>query len=104
MSISEAVTRPISEAASPSATDAAPASGSDAASSSSRQSAALLVATLFTLGSVGALGYTQWWAPREQAQQTAQVNYYHCLDEVKVYRGSHSYTGRLAQCTEFLSD
>ena len=68
MSISEAVSRPFSEAASPSANEQ-PASGSAEATSSSGQSAALLVATLFTLGCVGALGYTQWWAPREQAQR-----------------------------------
>ena len=93
----------ISEALSPSASDAASTSEGAAASSSGRKTAALLVATLFTLGSVGALGYTQWWIPREQAQQRAQVTYEHCLEEVKVYLGKHSYPGRLAQCTQFLN-
>lgn len=92
----------ISEVVSPSASDAASASEDAAAPPSGRKTAALLVATVFTLGSVGALGYTQWWVPREEAQQRAQVTYEHCLDEVKVYLGKHSYAGRLAQCTQFL--
>lgn len=105
MAISEAVPRSISEAASPSGSIAASTSGDAAASSSGRNSAALLVATLLTLGTVGAVGYTQWWVPREQAQQQmAQVKYEHCLEEVKVYLGKPSYQGRLSQCTNFLSD
>lgn len=105
MSISEAVSRPISEAASPSPGDAASTSGDVAAHPSGRKTAPLLMATLLTLASVGALGYTQWWVPREQAQQqTAQANYEHCLDEVKVYVGQPSHPARLAQCTELLND
>ena len=61
----------ISEAVAPSASDAAPTSEDAAAPPSGRRTTALLVATLFTLGSVGALGYTQWWIPREQAQQAS---------------------------------
>lgn len=105
MAISEAVSPSIGEAVSPSANDAASTSGDAATSSSGRRTTALWVATLLTLASVGALGYTQWWVPREQAQQQmAQVNYEHCLEEVKVYLGKDSYTGRLAQCTKFLDD
>ena len=94
----------ISEAVAPSASDAAPTSEDAAAPPSGRRTTTLLVATLFTLGSVGALGYTQWWIPREKAQQRAQVTYEHCLDEVKVYLGKHSYASRLAQCTQFLDN
>jgi hypothetical protein len=101
MTVSEAVSRSISEAASPYANDAAPESGAPAASSGSK-GAAFLVAMLLTVGAAGLLGYTQWWVPREQAQQTAQVKYEHCLTEVQVYRGKHSYKARLAQCSRFL--
>ena len=102
MTVSEAVSRSIGEAASPYANDAAPASGETAAASGSK-GAAFLVAMLLTMGAGGVLGYTQWWVPREQAQQTAQVKYEHCLTEVQVYRGKHSYKARLAQCTKFLN-
>ena len=94
----------IYEAVSLSTSDAASTSEGVAAAPSGRKTAALFVATLFILGSVGALGYTQWWIPREKTQQMAQVTYEHCLEEVKVYLGKHSYTGRLAQCTQFLND
>ena len=105
MAISEAVSRSISEAASPTPSDAVSTSGGAAAPSSGGKTAALWVATLLTLGSVGALGYTQWWIPREHAQQQmAQVKYEHCLEEVKVYLGKPSYTGRLTQCVNFLND
>ena len=63
----------------------------------------ILLTTLLTLGSVGLLGYTQWWIPREEAQQTAQLQYEHCLGEVKAYKGKHSYKARLAQCNKFLN-
>jgi hypothetical protein len=53
--------------------------------------------TLLTLGSVVVLGHTQWWVPREQARQKAQVTYEHCLDEVQVSAGTHSHHDRLAQ-------
>jgi hypothetical protein len=102
MAVTEAVSRSMGEAVFPSDNDAAPASG-DAASSSGGKGAAFLLATLLTLGSVGVLGYTQWWVPREQAQEVAKVKYEHCLVEVKVYRGKHSYANRLAQCTKFLN-
>ena len=101
MSISEAVAPSFSEPASPYASDAAPASG-DAAASSGRKGAALVVTMLLTLGAAGVLGYTQWWVPREQAQQIAQVKYEHCLNEVKAYQGKKTYKVRLAQCTRFL--
>ena len=105
MAISEAVSRSISEAVfSPSANDAASTSGDAVASSSGRTTAAVWVSTLLTLGLVGALGYTQWWIPREEAQQMAQVKHQHCLEEVKVYVGKRSYAGRLAQCNKFLND
>ena len=102
MAISEAVFPSISEAVPSFASDAEPGSGR-AAAPSGRKSVALLMATLLTLGSVGMLGYTQWWVPREQAAQTAQVQYEQCLTEVTVYKGKHSYKDRLAQCTKFLN-
>jgi hypothetical protein len=102
MTISEAMSRPISEATSPSVGDAGSASETGAASSG-RKGTAFLVATLLMLGCAGVLGYTQWWVPREQAQQNAKVAYEHCLKEVKVYKGKHSYKDRLAQCAKFLN-
>jgi hypothetical protein len=92
MAFSEAATRPIS--------DTAEVPDDDAASSSGKKAAALMMATLLTLGAAGALGYTQWWVPRVQAEQTAQLKYEQCLQEVKVYRHKKSYKGRLAQCTK----
>ena len=89
MTISEAAYRSASDVATP---------GDAEESSSGRKTAALLLATLLTLGVAGALGYTQWWLPREQAEQAAQLKYEQCLQEVKVYRGKKSYKGRLAQC------
>ena len=104
MAISEAVSRSISEAVfSPSANDAASTPGEAEASSSGRRQRRSGSRRCSSLGLVGALGYTQWWIPREQAQQTAQVKYEHCLTEVSVYRGKHSYKARLAQCTKFLN-
>ena len=104
MAISEAVSRSISEAVAPAAGDAAFPSGGAEASTSGRKTAAFWVATVLTLGLVGALGYTQWWIPREQAQQVAKVKHQHCLQEVKVYLGKRSYASRLAQCNKFLND
>jgi hypothetical protein len=49
------------------------------------------------------VGYTQWWLPREQAQQVAQLQHEHCLVEVKAYLGKHSYKARLAQCNAFVN-
>ena len=103
MAVTEAVSRSLGEAISPSDNGAAPAPGG-AAVSTGGKSTALLLAMLLTLASVGVLGYTQWWVPREQAQQIAKVNYEHCLVDVKVYRGKHSYADRLAQCTKFLGN
>ena len=103
MAFSEVVSRPFSEAVSPSVDDTA-ATSADAAPSSGKKTTAFLVATLLTLGSVGVLGYTQWWIPREEAQQIAKVKYAQCLEDVKVYKGKKSYKGRLAQCSKFLSD
>lgn len=102
MSVSEAVSRPISGVMSPSASDSASTSEDAPAAPSAGKTAALWVATLVMLGLLGALGYTKWWVPREQAQQIAQVKYEHCLEEVKVYVGKKSYPGRLAQCSSFL--
>ena len=94
----------ISEAVSTSAGDAATTSEGAAATSSGRK-AAIWVATLLTLALVAGLGYTQWWVPRQEAQRVAhKVQYEHCLDDVKVYLGKHSYKSRLAQCKNFLSD
>ena len=60
--------------------------------------------TLLTLGVAAPLVYTQWWVPREQAQQQiAQLKHELCLEEVKVYLGKPSHAGRLAQCTELLN-
>jgi hypothetical protein len=104
MAFSEVVSRPFGEAvSSPSASDTA-STPADAAPSSGKKTTAFLVATLLTLGSVGVLGYTQWWIPREEAQQIAKVKYAQCLEEVKVYKGKKSYKGRLAQCSKFVSD
>jgi len=102
MTTIEALSRPITAAAPDSAGSAASASGG-AATSSAGKSTAMALATLLALASGGALGYTQWWLPRQEAQQVAQVKYEHCLKEVKVYRGKHSYEDRLAQCTKFLN-
>jgi hypothetical protein len=104
MAISEVVSHPFSEALSPSASTTASTPADAAPSSSGKKTTAFLVATLLTLGSVGVLGYTQWWLPREEAEQLAKVNYARCLEEVKVYKGKKSYQGRLAQCYKFLSD
>jgi predicted negative regulator of RcsB-dependent stress response len=92
MTVSEAATRLFSDAA-VATPEEAPAS-----SSSGKKAAAVLVAMLLTLGAAGALGYTQWWIPRQEAQQTAQLKYEQCLREVKAYRHKHSYKARLAQC------
>lgn len=90
MAITEAARRTVSDPA---------ALPEDAeAQSSGKKAVAVVVAMLLTLGAAGALGYTQWWVPREQAQQTAQREYEQCLREVKVYRGKHSYKARVAQC------
>lgn len=91
MTISEAPSRYVSDVATPE--EAEP-------TTSGKKTAALLLAMLLTLGVAGALGYTQWWVPREQAQQAAQLKYEQCLQEVKVYRGKKSYKGRLAQCNK----
>lgn len=91
MTVSEAATRLFSDAA------VTPAEA-PASSSSGKKAAAVLVAMLLTLGAAGALGYTQWWIPRQEAQQTAQLKYEQCLREVKAYRHKHSYKARLAQC------
>lgn len=82
----------------PAGIEAASPTGTKAASSSGKKGAALLVATVLTLGATGALGYTQWWAPRQEAQQVAQAKYQTCLDEVKVYEGTDSYQSRVDQC------
>ena len=102
MAISEAVSPSISDAASPFAGDGASTSEEAATSTSGKKTAGRWVAALLTLGLVGALGYTQWWVPREQAR-TAQVKYEICLEEVKTYLGKPSYDSRLAQCTNFVS-
>jgi len=90
MAITEAAFRAVSEPAAPPADAEATSSGSKAV--------ALVVAIVLALGAAAALGYTQWWVPREQAQQTAQLKYEQCLQEVKVYRGKHGYKARVAQC------
>ena len=90
MALSEAVSRPFTDVS---------ATPEDAeATSGGKKTAAVLLATVLTLGATGALGYTQWWIPREQAQQAAQLRYEQCLQDVKVYRKKHSYKARLAQC------
>jgi len=101
MAVTEAVARAIDAAASPSAGEAASRSA-DAATSSGKKAVGFLVATLLVLGSFALVGYTQWWVPREQAQQRAQVEYGHCLQDVKVYKGKKSYKSRLAQCDRFV--
>ena len=101
MAISEAVTRSLSDGVS-STSGAVPTSAGPEASPSGAGTAALVVAVLLALGLVGAVGYTQWWVPREQAQQVARLHD-HCLVEVKAYLGKHSYKARLAQCNAFVS-
>lgn len=93
----------ISETASPSLGEA-PTTEGEAAPPSRMRTTALLLATLLVLGIAGVLGYTQWWVPREQAQQLAQVKYERCKEEVKAYLGKDSYADRLSQCTKFLSE
>ena len=82
----------------PAGIEAAAPAGTEAASSSGRRGAALVVATVLTLGAAGAWGYTQWWAPRQEAQQAAEAKYQTCLDEVQVYAGTDSYQTRVDQC------
>ena len=101
MSVSTAVPNTINEAASTYAGDAAPASPG-AATSSGTKAVGMFVAMMLVLGSFALIGYTQWWVPREQAQQRAQVEYGHCLQDVKVYKGKKSYKSRLAQCDRFV--
>ena len=94
----------ITEVVTPSASDAASTSeGAAAAPPSESRTTAILLGMLLVLVAAGALGYTQWWIPLEKAQQRAQVTYEHCVEEVQVYLGKHSYAGRLAQCTQFLN-
>jgi predicted negative regulator of RcsB-dependent stress response len=93
----------ISEVATPSVSEVAPESAAEAPPRSARRSAALVLATMLLLGCSVVLGYTQWWVPREQARQVAQVKYDRCLEDVKVYRGKASYPDRLAQCQKFLA-
>ncbi len=95
------------EALSPSSIDAVAPPGSEAsppgdaaAPASGKRSAALFLATVLTLGAGGAWGYTQWWVPRQEAEQAAQVFYGRCIDEVKAYKGKHSYETRLSQCQQ----
>lgn len=104
MAISEVVSSSFGEAVSPSTGDTASNEADGAAPGSGSKTTAFLLATLLTLGSVGLLGYTQWWVPREEARQVAKVKYERCLEEVKVYKGKKSYKGRLAQCSTFLAD
>jgi predicted negative regulator of RcsB-dependent stress response len=94
----------ISEAASPSLSEAPATVDGEAAPPAGKRTTALLLATLLMLGVAGVLGYTQWWVPREQAQQVAQVKYERCKEEVKAYLGKDSYADRLSQCTKFLSE
>lgn len=89
-----------SVAVSPSGTEAVSPADGQAASPSGRKGAALLVATVLTLGSAGAWGYLQWWEPRQQTQQVAQVKYDRCLEEVKAYVGTASYPDRVSQCAD----
>ena len=104
MSVSEALSRSFGEAAPPTATEAAATSTDASAAPSGRKIAPLLFATLLTLGVAAPVVYTQWWVPREQAQQQiAQLKHELCLEEVKVYLGKPSHAGRLAQCTELLN-
>jgi hypothetical protein len=92
----------ITEVVTPTASDAATTSEGAAAPPSGSKTTAFLLATLLVLVAAGALAYTQWWIPLEKAQQRA-VTYQHCVEEVQVYQGKHSYAGRLAQCTQFLN-
>ena len=104
MSVSEALSRSFGEAATSTATEAEASSDSASVAPSGRKTAPLLLATLLTLGVAAPLVYTQWWVPREQAQQQiAQLQHELCLEEVKVYLGKPSHAGRLAQCTELLN-
>ena len=82
----------------PAGIEAASPAGTEAASTSGKKGAALVLATVLTLGAAGAWGYTQWWTPRQEAQQAAQAKYQTCLDEVKVYEGTASYQSRVDQC------
>ncbi len=89
-----------SVAVSPPGTVAAAPSGAEAAAPSSRKGLVFLLAAVLILGAVAAWGYTQWWVPRQEAQQAAQVKYQLCLDEVTAYVGQPSYAGRVSQCEQ----
>jgi uncharacterized protein HemX len=103
MSSSVAVSAPGSVAV-PGTAAAAPADN-EAAQRTGKKGGALLAAVLLVLlVAAGVWGYTQWWAPRQEAQQAAQLKYNHCLDEVKAYAGTPSYEGRLAQCESLYTE
>lgn len=100
MSSTVAESSAATEAVSAPGSEAAPPSDGKAASPSRTKKVAILVATVLTLGSVGGLGYTQWWVPQQEAQEVARVAYDRCVDEVKAYEGTASYTDRLSQCAD----
>ncbi len=75
-----------------------PTESVDVPTPSARKGAAIVVATVLTLGSAGAWGYTQWWVPGQQAQQVAQEKLDRCLDEVQAYMGTDGYAARVSQC------
>src|SRR5690349_4360573 len=102
MPVSDTLTRVLDEAASPTKGDPASTAAGKPASSGVK-ALAIFVVTLLVLGSAAFMGYTQWWVPREQAQQRAQVEHQHCLQDVKVYKHKKSYKSRLAQCDRFVN-
>lgn len=81
---------------------AAAPTGTEAPSSSSSSSKVkgLVVAlvTVLTLAAGAVFVYSQWWAPRQAAEQAAKAKYSACLDEVKAYEGTDSYAARAGQC------
>jgi predicted negative regulator of RcsB-dependent stress response len=86
-----------SVATAPVGSEALSPAGDDAASPSNAGVLVLLIIVVL-LGAACLWGYTQWWVPRQEAQQLARVQYGRCLDEVRAYKGKASYDQRVAQC------
>ena len=82
---------------------AAPASAGQASSSSRGKGVVVFLAILLLLAAVGAWGYTQWWAPMQQAEQATQARYGQCIAEVAAYEGTPSYQARVDQCATLYS-
>lgn len=92
-----------SVAAPPAVGQAAPAQATETSSPSRLKGVMVFLVTLLVIGAAGVWGYSQWWAPMQQADRAAQVKYDQCLAEVKAYEGTPSYQGRVDQCASLYS-